>query len=87
MEEFKLALAEFNYTDEELNDMFRKMVRNMCLLSLCILISPLTLAVIIINSHLAEIIEGYQSQWCNTIHGIYSSHIGNARKSRGKAAC
>lgn len=27
MEEFKLALAEFNYTDEELNDMFSQMVR------------------------------------------------------------
>jgi hypothetical protein len=57
MEEFKLALAEFNYTDEELNDMFRKMVRNMYLLMLCILISPLTLAVIFINSHLAETIR------------------------------
>ena len=57
MEEFKLALAEFNYTDEELNDMFRKMVRNMYLLLLCILISPLTLAVIFINSHLAETIR------------------------------
>jgi hypothetical protein len=57
MEEFKLALAEFNYTDEELNDMFRKMVRNMYLLMLCILISPLTLAVIFIHSHLAETIR------------------------------
>ena len=28
MEEFKLALAEFNYSDEELNDMFSKMVRD-----------------------------------------------------------
>jgi serine/threonine protein kinase len=27
MEEFKLALAEFNYSDDELNDMFSKMVR------------------------------------------------------------
>lgn len=26
-EEFKLAMAEFNYTDEELNDMFSQMVR------------------------------------------------------------
>lgn len=28
MEEFKLALAEFNYSDEELNDMFSKVVRD-----------------------------------------------------------
>ena len=27
MEEFQLALSEFNYTDEELNDMFSQMVR------------------------------------------------------------
>lgn len=26
-DEFKLALAKFNYTDEELNDMFSRMVR------------------------------------------------------------
>ena len=28
LEEFKAALAEFNYTDEELKDMFSHMVRN-----------------------------------------------------------
>ena len=28
MEEFKLALSEFNYTDEELSDMFEQMVSN-----------------------------------------------------------
>ena len=28
MEEFKLALSEFNYTDEELSDMFGQMVSN-----------------------------------------------------------
>jgi calcium-dependent protein kinase len=31
IEEFKLALAEFNYTDEELNDMFTNLVRNVCI--------------------------------------------------------
>jgi calcium-dependent protein kinase len=30
MEEFKLALAEFNYSDEELNDIFTNLVRNVC---------------------------------------------------------
>lgn len=30
MEEFKLALAEFNYTDEELSDMFGQMVSDKC---------------------------------------------------------
>lgn len=38
MEDFKLALAEFNYTDEELIDMFRKMVSNVSF-SLCFLIT------------------------------------------------
>jgi Ca2+-binding EF-hand superfamily protein len=28
MEEFKAALSEFNYTDDELNDLFIRMVRN-----------------------------------------------------------
>lgn len=33
MEEFKLALAEFNYSDEELADMFSQMVRAKCVYS------------------------------------------------------
>ena len=40
MEDFKLALAEFNYTEEELIDMFRKMVSNVSF-SLCFLITRL----------------------------------------------
>ncbi len=28
-DEFKLALAKFNYTDEELNDIFSRMVRKL----------------------------------------------------------